>query len=96
MSLDNRVHEIQRSGNVAAAQLAHVANRLPQHVWLTSIQNDKGVLIDGESVGFMSLSRAISNLSANTFRAPVLISAVVPAEGAAAFVRYQLRLGANR
>ena len=42
LAVDAKVHEIASSGDSDALMLAEIANRLPEHAWLTGIARDPG------------------------------------------------------
>ncbi|GAC1388869.1 MAG: hypothetical protein NVSMB31_03800 [Vulcanimicrobiaceae bacterium] len=75
--LAKEVRSIQQSGDTEAARFADIGNRLPAHVWLTSIANDAtGVALAGKAANLAALSSTISGLArATPHYSPVLVSA---------------------
>ncbi len=92
--LDAKIREIRGSGNRTALQLAQIGSRLPAHIWLTAIDSDKGLLLDGEARGLVDLSHAVSNFAQDGNSRPILVNAAaLPANTGPDLIRYQLRLG---
>lgn len=92
IALDARIREIRGSGNRTAEQLAQIGNRLPAHVWLTAIDSDNGLLIDGETTGLAALSQAVSTFALVKKTVPILVSATTFGSNSGPnLFRYQLR-----
>ncbi|MBC5816228.1 MAG: PilN domain-containing protein [Candidatus Eremiobacteraeota bacterium] len=93
--LAKEVHEIQASGDEEAMQFAEIGNRLPPHVWLTSISNDgTGISLSGKAIGLAALSRTFSGLAHTRHGyATTLVSANGDEHAAqAGILHYELRL----
>ncbi len=80
--LDRRVHDIAASGDADARMLAEIANRLPQHAWLTGIsQSADGLALDGRAKDLSVVSRVMRGLmQIKDLRSPVLVSAAADNE----------------
>ncbi|HTV72425.1 MAG TPA: PilN domain-containing protein [Candidatus Acidoferrales bacterium] len=70
------VHTVQNSGTLRAAEFAEIGDRLPEHLWLTSIHQDAdGLLIDGGAQSYALIGEAIGSLEhARTVGDPILVS----------------------
>lgn len=99
-ALDRRIREIRTSGFLDAERLAEIANRLPAHMWLTSITRDSGgMLLEGSARSLASLSLAIDGLSRSTrLRNAVLVSATSEEESGSGRrqLKYQLHVDGDR
>jgi Tfp pilus assembly protein PilN len=75
-TLAQSVHNVQNSGTLRAAEFAEIGDRLPEHLWLTSIHPDpEGLLIDGGAQNYALVGVAIGRLEhAHTVGDPTLIS----------------------
>lgn len=76
-ALDRRVRRISASGYADARMLAEIANRLPQHAWLTAIAHDaSGLALQGQAKDLAVLSGVMRGLMAvNDVRTPSLLRA---------------------
>ncbi|MDP9017366.1 MAG: PilN domain-containing protein [Candidatus Eremiobacteraeota bacterium] len=95
VSLANEVRSFQRSGDAEAARFANIGNRLPPHVWLTSIGNDgTGVAMTGKAGDLSALGATMLGLANATPRyLPVLISAAGDDRASrASIIHYELHL----
>lgn len=93
--LAREVHAIQASGAEEARQLAEIGNRLPAHVWLTSIAKDgTGVSLSGGAANLSALSRTLAQFSPRIDDySAVLINANGDDRGATVgALHYELRL----
>lgn len=62
--LVKEVRTIQGSGAGEALQLAEIGNRLPPHVWLTSLENDEhGIALHGRAANLAMLSATVTGLA---------------------------------
>jgi Tfp pilus assembly protein PilN len=78
IALDRRVREIRRSGAVLSADLADIANHVPDRAWLTSIvQAGRTLVIDGNAIGLDGLSDTLAGLmSSRKAGMPALVRAM--------------------
>jgi len=93
--LAQQVHAIQLSGDDEAKQLAEIGNRLPSHVWLTSLVDDGTAMsLSGRAADLGSLSRTVARLSRlSEGYSATLISATGDGPGHdVATLRYELRV----
>jgi Tfp pilus assembly protein PilN len=98
VDLDRRVHDIAASGDADARTLAEIANRLPQHAWLTGISHDAGGLaLDGRAKDLGVVSGVMQGLMrAKHLHSPTLISATADKEhGHYAGMKYEIHVGGN-
>lgn len=75
--LVKEVRTIQGSGAAEATQLAEIGNRLPPHVWLTSIEkDDHGIALRGRAASLAMLSATVTGLATSLRpRTPALVRA---------------------
>jgi Tfp pilus assembly protein PilN len=75
-ALARSVHEVQNSGTLRAAEFAEIGDRLPEHLWLTSIHQDQdGLIIDGGAQNYAVVGEAIGRLQhARMVGDPILVS----------------------
>jgi Tfp pilus assembly protein PilN len=95
VALDRRVHEIAASGDADARTLAEIANRLPEHAWLTGISHDAGGLaLDGRAKDLAVVSGVIHGLMrAKQLHNPMLVSAAADAAyGRDAGMKYEIHI----
>lgn len=93
--LAQQVHAIQLSGDDEAKQLAEIGNRLPSHVWLTSLVDDGTAMsLSGRAADLGSLSRTVARLSRlSEGYSATLISATGDGPGHdVSTLRYELRV----
>jgi Tfp pilus assembly protein PilN len=77
VALDRHVRQIAVSGDTDARTLAEIANRLPQHAWLTGISHDgSGMALQGHAKDLSVLSGVMRGLMrAKQLRSPTLVTA---------------------
>jgi Tfp pilus assembly protein PilN len=75
-TLSHSVRDVQNSGTLRAAEFAEIGDRLPEHLWLTSIHQDPGgLLIDGGAQSYALVGEAMGRLEhARTVGNPILVS----------------------
>lgn len=75
-ALARSIHEVQNSGTLRAAEFAEIGDRLPDHLWLTSIHQDQdGLVIDGGAQNYAVVGEAIGRLQhAKMVGDPILVS----------------------
>ena len=99
-ALDQRIRDVRGSGHLDAQRVAEIANRLPPHMWLTSITHDAtGISLEGRVQNLVSLGTAIDSLSrSGRLRNAVLISANAEEEAGSTHrvLRYQLHVDGVR
>lgn len=97
VTLDQRVRAIVASGDADARSLAEIANNLPGHAWLTSINNDSiGIALEGRADSLEVVSRVLRGLlRARDLRNPTLTSAqVVPNADNTSIIKYAMHVEA--
>jgi hypothetical protein len=95
VNLDMRVRAIVASGHSSALLLAELANRLPQHAWLTSISRDEsGTILEGQARDLDTIGDMLRSINgAGDLGVPTLMSAqVVPVRAGGALIKYVLHL----
>jgi Tfp pilus assembly protein PilN len=75
-ALSQSVHDVQNSGTLRAAEFAEIGDRLPEHLWLTSIHQDPdGLIIEGGAQNYAVVGEAIGRLQhAKMVGNPILVS----------------------
>jgi hypothetical protein len=79
VALDRQVGSIVASGDANAQRLAEIADRLPQHAWVTSISLDgKGAELEGRAKNFELVGRIVREfMRSRAVRNPVLTGAKI-------------------
>jgi Tfp pilus assembly protein PilN len=88
------VHAIQQSGERKAAELTEIANRLPEHLWLTALHQDgTEFLIQGSARSYAIVGDAMERLAnARMVSNPTLLSSGIRDNLHPDEVEYELRL----
>jgi hypothetical protein len=95
VALDRQVRQIALSGDTDARTLAEIANRLPQHAWLTGISHDgSGIALQGHAKDLSVLSGVMRGLMrAKQLRNPTLVTASSEKEqGQDAGLKYEVHV----
>lgn len=95
VALDRRVRGIAASGDADARTLAEIANRLPQHAWLTAISHDEtGLTLEGRAKNLAVLGGVIHELMrAKHLHSPTLVSAIAEKpQGEDAAMKYEIHV----
>ncbi|HEY0799177.1 MAG TPA: PilN domain-containing protein [Candidatus Baltobacteraceae bacterium] len=93
-ALSQSVTAVQDSGTLRAAEFAEIGDRLPAHLWLTSIHQDHdGLIIDGGAQNYSVVGEAIGRLEhARTVGDPVLVSSGALDPAHPGLIDYEVRL----
>lgn len=77
LAFDRRLRAIRTSGSRVSLRLADIANRVPEHAWLTTLsRTSSGIAIAGKSTGFPVVGTTMEGLMKSaTLSAPTLIRA---------------------
>jgi Tfp pilus assembly protein PilN len=95
VDLDRRVHDIAASGDADARTLAEIANRLPEHAWLTGISHDaSGLALNGRAKDLAVVSGVMQGLMrAKNLHSPTLVSATAEKEhGRGDGMKYEIHI----
>ncbi len=94
-ALDRRIGQIVSSGDRDAAQIAEIANALPDHVWLTGIQPEApggGMTLEGKAANLRALSVTLRSLTAARRVADPTLTSVRSSGGGEAPLSYGIHL----
>jgi Tfp pilus assembly protein PilN len=98
VALDERIRDIQTSGQKDARRLAEIANALPSHAWLTAIAYDgDAIRLEGRARDLRVLSDVVRSLMhAGDLHEPTLSTAALISDPGQKGIRYALRLEGSR
>ena len=98
LALDRQLRDIRLSGSILSSQLVDIANRMPAHAWLVSLdRGPKSLDIAGIAPDLQTLSGTVSGLNGSrAFPNPTLVRATKDERGnAPAFISFEVRAGAE-